>query len=213
MHIMKWGNVKPLVIGIAGKSGSGKTTVAMEIAAAITNGEIASVRFDDYYKNQDYLSMEERVKTNYDHPHAFDWDLLVDQLTDLINLKPINKPLYDYTNHTRSSEIEVVNPAKVIILEGIFCLLEPELRNLLDIKIFVDTDDDECIIRRILRDTKERGRSLDSVIDQYLSNVKPMSQQFIEPTKKYADFIIPRGGGNKIAIDLIKSHIQSYIKE
>lgn len=205
--------MKPLVIGIAGKSGSGKTTVAYEISNSIDPKDLAIIKFDDYYKNQDELSMNERAKTNYDHPQAFDWDLLISHLHQLINHQSIDKPVYDYINHTRSHKTEVVNPAKVIILEGIFSLLEPELRNLLDVKIFVDTDDDECIIRRIVRDTKERGRSLDSIIKQYLDNVKPMGQQFIEPTKKYADFIIPRGGGNKIAIDLVTSHVLSYIKE
>lgn len=205
--------MKPLVIGIAGKSGSGKTTVAHEITDDMNQDDIAIIKFDDYYKNQDDLSFEERKKTNYDHPNAFDWDLLIKDMKTLIDYQPIKKPIYDYIKHTRSDEYEIVVPKKIIILEGLFTLLEPELRNLLDIKIFVDTDDDECIIRRIMRDMETRGRDLDSIIKQYLENVKPMSQQFIEPTKKYADFIIPRGGNNLVAINLIKNQIDTFIKE
>lgn len=205
--------MKPLVIGIAGKSGSGKTTVAYEICNQINDDDIAIIKFDDYYKSQDHLSFTEREKTNYDHPNAFDWGLIIEDMNKLINNEEIEKPIYDYVNHTRSSEVEVIKPRKVIVLEGIFTLLEPELRDLLDVKIFVDTDDDECIIRRILRDINDRGRDLESIIKQYLDNVKPMGQQFIEPTKKYADFIIPRGGNNIVAINLVKNHINTFIKE
>lgn len=205
--------MKPLIIGIAGKSGSGKTTVAYEIFANFNQEDVIVIKFDDYYKKQDHLDFATRTKTNYDHPNAFDWDLLIQDMAALANNQTIHKPIYDFANHTRAQEVDIIHPAKVIILEGILVLLEEKLRQLLDVKIFVDTDDDECIIRRILRDTKERGRSLDSVIEQYLNSVKPMALQFIEPSKKYADFIIPRGGNNTIAISMICNQIRAMLKK
>lgn len=203
--------MKPLVIGIAGKSGSGKTTLAQELVNSYNN-DITIIRLDDYYKSQDHLDVVQRTLTNYDHPDAFDWDLLSKDLALLIEGKSINKPIYDYVTHTRSKEYEIVTPTKVIIIEGIFVLLEEKLRNLLDVKIYVDTDSDECIIRRITRDMNERGRDLDSIIKQYLECVKPMAEQFIEPTKKYADVIIPHGI-NEIALNVLKNQIDVFIKE
>lgn len=203
--------MKPLVIGIAGKSGSGKTTLAQELVNSYNN-DITIIRLDDYYKSQDHLDVVQRTLTNYDHPDAFDWDLLSNDLALLIKGKSINKPIYDYVTHTRSKEYEIVTPTKVIIIEGIFVLLEEKLRNLLDVKIYVDTDSDECIIRRITRDMNERGRDLDSIIKQYLECVKPMAEQFIEPTKKYADVIIPHGI-NEIALNVLKNQIDVFIKE
>ncbi len=203
--------MKPLVIGIAGKSGSGKTTLAQELVNSYNN-DITIIRLDDYYKSQDHLDVVQRTLTNYDHPDAFDWDLLSNDLALLIEGKSINKPIYDYVTHTRSKEYEIVTPTKVIIIEGIFVLLEEKLRNLLDVKIYVDTDSDECIIRRITRDMNERGRDLDSIIKQYLECVKPMAEQFIEPTKKYADVIIPHGI-NEIALNVLKNQIDVFIKE
>ncbi len=203
--------MKPLVIGIAGKSGSGKTTLAQELVNSYNN-DITIIRLDDYYKSQDHLDVVQRTLTNYDHPDAFDWDLLSNDLALLIEGKSINKPIYDYVTHTRSKEYEIVTPTKVIIIEGIFVLLEEKLRNLLDVKIYVDTDSDECIIRRITRDINERGRDLDSIIKQYLECVKPMAEQFIEPTKKYADVIIPHGI-NEIALNVLKNQIDVFIKE
>lgn len=203
--------MKPLVIGIAGKSGSGKTTLAQELVNSYNN-DITIIRLDDYYKSQDHLDVVQRTLTNYDHPDAFDWDLLSNDLALLIEGKSINKPIYDYVTHTRSKEHEIVTPTKVIIIEGIFVLLEEKLRNLLDVKIYVDTDSDECIIRRITRDMNERGRDLDSIIKQYLECVKPMAEQFIEPTKKYADVIIPHGI-NEIALNVLKNQIDVFIKE
>ncbi len=203
--------MKPLVIGIAGKSGSGKTTLAQELVNSYNN-DITIIRLDDYYKSQDHLDVVQRTLTNYDHPDAFDWDLLSNDLALLIEGKSINKPIYDFVTHTRSKEYEIITPTKVIIIEGIFVLLEEKLRNLLDVKIYVDTDSDECIIRRITRDMNERGRDLDSIIKQYLECVKPMAEQFIEPTKKYADVIIPHGI-NEIALNVLKNQIDVFIKE
>ncbi|WP_407391985.1 uridine kinase, partial [Carnobacterium jeotgali] len=165
------------------------------------------------YKNQDDLSFEERLKTNYDHPFAFDTDLLIQHLEDLIHYKAIEKPVYDYAAHTRSKEIIIQEPKEVIILEGILILEDPRLRKLMDIKVYVDTDDDIRIIRRIKRDIEERGRTLNSVIEQYLTVVKPMHHQFVEPSKKYADIIIPEGGTNQVAIDLMTTKIRSILVE
>lgn len=168
---------------------------------------------DYYYKDQSHLPFEERLKTNYDHPFAFDTDLLIEHIQKLLRYEPIEKPVYDYARHTRSDQVIHVEPKDVIILEGILVLEDERLRNLMDIKVFVDTDADIRIIRRLLRDIKERGRSLESVIDQYVSVVRPMHNQFIEPTKRYADIIIPEGGHNYVAIDLMVTKIQTILEE
>ena len=202
-----------LVIGIAGKSGSGKTTVAEEFVDCVDSHDIEIIRFDDYYKNQDHLTYEERVKTNYDHPEAFDIELLIGDIKKLKDGVPINKPTYDFVNHTRKKEYQAINPRKIIVIEGLFTLLEPKVRKLLDMKVFVDTDDDDCLIRRITRDMNERGREYESIIDQYLTCVKPMAQQFIEPTRKYADVIILHGGGNQVAINLVKAQLNEFINK
>ncbi|MGV3488277.1 MAG: uridine kinase [Tuberibacillus sp.] len=204
---------KPIIIGVAGGSGSGKTTVANEIYRNFPNQSVAVIEQDAYYKAQDHKSMEERLKTNYDHPLAFDHDLLIDHLEKLLRFEPIEKPVYDYTVHTRSDKIIPIEPKDVIILEGILILEDERLRNLMDIKVFVDTDSDLRIIRRLLRDTYERGRTVDSVIDQYLTVVRPMHNQFVEPTKRYADIIIPEGGQNAVAIDLMVTKIRSILEE
>lgn len=201
----------PIIIGIAGGTGSGKSTVTKEILKEITDKNVAIIEQDSYYKDQSNISFEERVKTNYDHPFAFDNELLIRHLKDLINRKMIDKPIYDFEIHNRKSETEKVEPKDIIILEGILILSEEEIRNLLDIKIFVDTDSDVRVIRRILRDIKERGRTLDSVILQYMNTVRPAHLQFVEPTKRYADIIIPEGGYNKVAIDLIVAKINAII--
>jgi uridine kinase len=167
---------------------------------------------DYYYKDQSHLPFEQRLNKNYDHPLAFDNDLLIDHLKTLLNHESIEKPIYDYKLHTRSEDVIVVEPKDVIILEGILILEDERLRDLMDIKLFVDTDADLRIIRRILRDMKERGRSLDSVIEQYISIVRPMHNQFIEPTKRYADIIIPEGGQNHVAIDLMVTKIQTILE-
>lgn len=202
---------KPIIIGVAGGSGSGKTTVANEIYRCFPNQSITVIEQDAYYKSQETKTMEERLLTNYDHPLAFDNDLLIEHLNQLLSFHFIEKPVYDYTVHTRSDKIIPVEPKDVIILEGFMILEDARLRDLMDIKLFVDTDSDLRIIRRLLRDTKERGRTVDSVINQYLTVVRPMHLQFVEPTKRYADLIIPEGGQNAVAIDLMVTKIQSIL--
>ena len=200
---------KPIIIG---GSGSGKTTIAHEIANQIeANDRIVIMTQDSYYKDNTGLPMSERQKINYDHPNAFDMPLLEAQLNQLLHRKPIEMPTYDFTEHTRSDKTVHINPADIIILEGILVLFNEEIRNLMDIKVYVDTDDDIRFIRRLERDMKERGRSLDSVINQYLTTVKPMYHQFIEPTKRYADIIIPEGGENNVAIDMLTTKVRSVL--
>ncbi|MDF2945594.1 MAG: uridine kinase [Bacillales bacterium] len=207
------GKNKPVVIGITGGSGSGKTTVTQEIFDQFRDKSILIIEQDYYYKDQSHLPFEERLKTNYDHPLAFDTDLLITHVSKLLNYEPIEKPVYDYTQHTRSSETIHVEPKEVIILEGILVLEDERLRNLMDIKIFVDTDSDLRILRRLVRDINERERSLESVIDQYVNVVRPMHNQFIEPTKRYADVILPEGGQNHVAIDLMVTKIHMILQE
>lgn len=204
---------KPVVIGVAGGSGSGKTSVTKAIYDSFKSQSILMIEQDYYYKDQSHLPMEERLKTNYDHPLAFDNDLLIEHIQKLLRHEAINKPVYDYAIHTRSSEVVHVEPKDVIILEGILILEDERLRNLMDIKLYVDTDADLRIIRRLLRDIKERGRSMDSVIEQYVNVVRPMHNQFIEPTKRYADVIIPEGGHNHVAIDLMVTKIQTILEQ
>jgi uridine kinase len=204
---------KPVVIGVAGGSGSGKTSVTKAIYDSFKGHSILMIEQDYYYKDQSHLPMEERLKTNYDHPLAFDNDLLIEHIEKLLRHEKIEKPVYDYAIHTRSSEVIHVEPKDVIILEGILILEDERLRNLMDIKLYVDTDADLRIIRRLLRDIKERGRSMDSVIEQYVNVVRPMHNQFIEPTKRYADVIIPEGGHNHVAIDLVVTKIQTILEQ
>ncbi|MEC1522879.1 uridine kinase [Neobacillus niacini] len=204
---------KPVVIGVAGGSGSGKTSVTKAIYDSFKGHSITMIQQDFYYKDQSDLPFEERLKTNYDHPLAFDNDLLIEHIEKLLHYEPIEKPVYDYSIHTRSNEIIKVEPKDVIILEGILVLEDERLRNLMDIKLFVDTDADIRIIRRMSRDIKERGRTLDSVIEQYTNVVRPMHNQFIEPTKRYADVIIPEGGQNHVAIDLMVTKIQTILEQ
>lgn len=201
------------MIGITGGTGSGKSTVSKEIYRSIKEKNVTIIEQDSYYKDQSHLAFEERIKTNYDHPFAFDNDLLISHLNLLLEGKSIEKPIYDFEVHTRKKETITVCPKDIIILEGILLLSDERIRDLLDIKIFVDTDSDVRIIRRITRDIKERGRSLDSVIEQYMKTVRPAHMQFIEPSKKYADIIIPEGGYNKVAIDIIVAKINSIINE
>ncbi|EYE89678.1 uridine/cytidine kinase [Fervidicella metallireducens AeB] len=204
---------KPIIIGITGGTGSGKSTVAKEIYKSIPAEKIAVIEQDSYYKDQSHLSFEERTKTNYDHPNAFDTELLLKHLKMLMNGEAIDKPLYDFEIHTRKKETVRVEPRDIIILEGIMVLVEPEIRELLDIKLFVDTDADVRIVRRIQRDITERGRTIDSVIDQYINVVRPMHMQFIEPTKRYADIIIPEGGFNKVAIDIMIAKVRDIVSK
>jgi uridine kinase len=204
---------KPVVIGVAGGSGSGKTSVTKAIYESFKGHSITMLQQDYYYKDQSNVPIEERLKTNYDHPLAFDNDLLIEHIQKLLRYEPIEKPIYDYSLHTRSNEIIEVEPKDVIILEGILVLEDERLRSLMDIKLFVDTDADIRIIRRLSRDIKERGRTLDSVIEQYTNVVRPMHNQFIEPTKRYADVIIPEGGQNHVAIDLMVTKVQTILEQ
>ncbi len=205
---------KPILIGIAGGTASGKTSIAQILIDSFKeNNSVSILKEDDYYKDQSNLSLEDRAKTNYDHPLAFDFDLMVENLKDLLERKTIEKPTYDYTVHNRSDKTEIIRPTDVIVLEGLFTLYNPEIRELEDIKIFVDTPSDVRFIRRLKRDIVERNRTMDSVINQYLTTVKPMHDQFIEPTKKYADLIIPEGKTNVVAIDLLKTKINSILNE
>lgn len=201
-----------LVIGIAGGSGSGKTTLAKNIAQYFAD-RISVLRHDDYYRSQDDIPMEDRIKTNYDHPHAFDTELLLSHLDALKSGCDVDSPIYDYSNHTRSGETRQVKASPVILLEGILILENEEVRSRLDMKIFVDTDADVRIVRRILRDVKKRGRSLESVTKQYLSTVKPMHEAFVEPSKRYADIIIPEGGKNPVACGTIIDRIERHLSE
>jgi len=204
---------RPILIGIAGGTGSGKTTVTTEVLKSIGSTDITIIQQDAYYKDQSNLSFEERTKTNYDHPFAFDNKLLVGHLESLLGRNSINKPIYDFERHNRKKETILVEAKDIIILEGILILSEEDIRDLLDIKIFVDTASDVRIIRRILRDIKDRGRTLDSVISQYIETVRPAHLQFVEPTKRYADIIIPEGGHNKVAVDIIVSKIKLFLNE
>ena len=185
---------RPIFIGITGGTGSGKSTIAKEIYRQFGEDCIAMIEQDSYYKDQSHLSMEDRVKTNYDHPNAFDNNLLVSHLESLLNGHSIQKPSYDFSIHNRIEDTTKVEPKEIVIVEGILILEDPRIRELLDIKIYVDTDADVRIIRRMVRDINERGRTMESVINQYLNVVKPMHNQFTEPTKKFADIIIPEGG-------------------
>ena len=204
---------KPTIIGIAGGSGSGKTSVTRKIMESLKGHSIVLIEQDFYYKDQSDKTMEERLQTNYDHPFAFDNDLLLQHINQLINRETIEIPTYDYANHTRSDQTITVEPKEVIIIEGIFALENEALRNIMDVKLYVDTDSDIRILRRISRDVNERGRSLDSVMEQYLSVVRPMHLQFIEPTKRFSDIIIPEGGENMVAIDIITTKIRTLINE
>ena len=206
--------MRPIIIGIAGGSASGKSSIALKLYKQFEERKsVIIIRQDDYYKDQSHLSMEERVKTNYDHPFAFDTELLVKHLNSLSQGITIIKPIYDFTQHTRSKDTEIIEPSDVIILEGLLVLEDELIRNKLDIKIFVDTDADVRFIRRLQRDVLERGRTMDSVIKQYLTTVKPMHEGFVEPSKKYADVIIPEGGHNIVAIDLLNTKINSIITQ
>lgn len=202
---------KPILIGITGGTGSGKSTIANEIYNSFSDDRIAVIQQDSYYKAQSHLTMDERIKTNYDHPKAFDSELLLKHLKDLSEGESIEKPIYNFALHNREETTIAVASREIIIIEGILVLEDERIRDLLDIKIYVDTDADVRIIRRITRDIAERGRTIESVIDQYLSVVRPMHLQFTEPTKRHADLIIPEGS-NKVAIDILVSKINQILK-
>lgn len=199
--------MKPFIIGIAGGSGSGKSTVARNVAQALQTETVAFIDMDAYYLNYAHLTMDERRKINWDHPDAFDWDLLIEQLSRLAAGQSIDKPVYDFVTHSRSDKCVVVPPAQVVVIDGILLFSDARVRDLCDVKVFVDADADIRLIRRIRRDINKRGRPLDEVIDQYLTTVQPMHLQFVEPSKRYADVIVPRGGHNSVAIEMIVAKI------
>ena len=205
-------NNKPFVIGVAGGSGSGKSTVTRQVLASIGPDMAAVVFQDDYYLDQTHMSPEERRKTNYDHPQAFDWPLMMQQVQALRRGESIEMPEYDFANHNRSSKTITVKPAPVIVIEGLFALFDADLRKMMSLKVFVDTAADVRFIRRLQRDMAERGRSAESVINQYMETVRPMHKQFIEPTKRYADVILPHGA-NGPAVDIITTKVVTLIRD
>ena len=202
---------RPLVIGIAGGSGSGKSTVASVILRRVGARRIAFLMHDAYYRDLSHLPLEERVKENFDHPDSLDTPLLVQHLQELRARRAVEMPVYDFKSYTRTAETQRIDPRAVIIVEGILIFAEPELRKLFDVKLFVDTDADIRFIRRLQRDIAERGRTADSVIRQYLGTVRPMHLEFVEPSKRYADVIIPEGGLNAVAMDMVVARVESLL--
>jgi uridine kinase len=199
----------PVVIGVAGGSGSGKTTVVRRIVESLGPDQVTVLEHDRYYRDRNDLRLEERAALNYDHPDALETDLLVEHVRELKAGHTIEVPLYDFTRHARRADTHTVAPRKAIIVEGILIFTDRPLRDLMDVKVFVDADADTRFIRRMKRDLAERGRSVDSVVEQYLGTVKPMHFEFVEPTKRYADLIIPVGGHNAVAIDMMLSLVRS----
>lgn len=203
---------RPVIVGVAGGSGSGKTTVSRAILERVGAERIAYIQHDSYYRDMSHLPPQERARINYDHPDSLETALLVAHLRMLQAGQPVEVPIYDFTTHARLPETRRVEPRPVILVEGILVFAEPDLRALFDVKIFVDTDADIRFIRRLERDTRERGRSMQSVIEQYLTTVRPMHEEFVEPSKRYADIIIPRGGHNRVALDMVTSRILSLLE-
>ncbi len=203
---------KGIVIGIAGASGSGKTLVANNIMSKLSSQSVVMIQEDSYYRDLSDIPFDTRTGKNFDHPDAFDHDLLADHLADLVEAKSISHPIYDYKTHSRMKETRTVGPHSIIIFEGILILSEPRLRDLMDIRVFIDTAPDICFIRRLTRDINERARSVESIITQYEETVRPMYFQFIEPSKRYADIIIPRGGKNEVAIDILSTKINTLLE-
>lgn len=203
--------MRPVLIGLCGGSGSGKSTVTEQLYANTGSERCTVIRQDNYYKDQSHLSFEDRQKTNYDHPFAFDNDLFIEHLKLLREGKSVDMPEYDFSVHNRKKETIRLEPKDIILIEGILLFSEPRILELLDMRIFVDTDSDVRILRRIKRDMKERARSLDSVIDQYMATVRPAHLQFVEPSKRYADIIVPEGGYNKVALGLIQTKVDHIL--
>lgn len=204
---------KPIIIGVAGGTGAGKTTVTDQIYQSVSPDKITFLHHDSYYKDQSSKPLEERVKTNYDHPESLETELMIKHLISLVNGEAVDVPVYDFSQHNRKKETEHVEPKPLILVEGILIFVDKKLRELMDIKIFVDTDEDVRFIRRLKRDIADRGRTMESVIDQYLSTVKPMHLQFVEPSKRYADIIIPEGGYNKVALKMVTSRVKDLLSE
>ncbi len=203
--------MKPLIIGIAGGTGSGKSTVARKVADALDAATVAFLDMDAYYNHYPHLSLDERRRINWDHPDAFDWPLLLDHLTRLASGQPIEKPQYDFVAHLRRDETVRTRACEVVVIDGILLLSDPHVRELCEVKVFVDTDADIRFIRRLKRDILERGRPLEEIIDQYLTTVQPMHLEFVEPSKRYADVIVPRGGHNEVAIAMIVAKIRNRL--
>jgi uridine kinase len=204
---------RPFVVGIAGGTGSGKTTVAHKLASAMPTGRCVTIEHDAYYRDQGHLSPEERATINYDHPASLESALLANHLRDLRAGRTVEVPLYDFATHTRRGETRRVEPARVIVVEGILVFTEPALREQMDIKIFVDTDPDIRLMRRIRRDLEQRGRTFQSVRDQYYATVRPMHLEYVEPTKRWADLIIPEGGDNRVALDILLGRLWRIVHE
>lgn len=204
---------RPFLIGVAGGSNSGKTTIATRLAELVGDEQLALIKLDSYYVERSHEAMEERAKANYDHPDAFDWDLMNDHLAALSAGATIEIPVYDYTIHDRSDRCETVRPSRVVVVEGILVLWEPRLRHRFDLKIFVDTPADLRIIRRLQRDVAERGRTPESILDQYLDTVRPSHERFIEPSKRYADVIIPEGGLNRPALEVLLARVRELVSD
>ncbi|HIE37674.1 MAG TPA: uridine kinase [Anaerolineae bacterium] len=202
---------RPIIIGVAGGTGSGKTTVAMEILQRVGAEHIAYIPHDAYYRDLSHLPPAQRARVNFDHPDSLETELLIQHLKRLREGESVEIPVYDFTTHTRSRETRRVGPAPVILVEGILVFAEPALRDLFDVKLYVDTDADIRIIRRLQRDVQERGRTLESVIQQYLTTVRPMHLEFVEPSKRYADVIIPEGGFNEVAIEMVAARIRGLL--
>lgn len=201
-----------MVLGVAGGTGSGKTTLTRRLKERFGD-QISVISHDNYYKRQDHLTYDERCRTNYDHPDAFDTDLMVEHLAALKRGETIYCPVYDFSEHNRSDDLLEIKPAPVILVEGILIFSSQELCDLMDIKVFVDTDADVRILRRIVRDVKKRGRTLDSVVSQYLTTVKPMHEQFVEPSKRRADLIIPEGGKNPVALEMLIHRLENHLNQ
>jgi uridine kinase len=202
---------KPFLLGVAGGSGSGKTTVAERLTGLIGEPDLALVRLDAYYRDRNHLPFEERAAINYDHPDAFDWPLLLDHVDALIDGLEVEVPVYDFASYVRLPERVTVAPARVVVVEGILVLYEPELRERFDLRVFVDTDADVRFIRRLERDVAERQRSVESVVEQYLATVRPSHEQFIEPSKRHADVIVPHGGMNAPALDVLLARVRELL--
>jgi len=206
-------NTTPITIGVAGGTGSGKTTVANTILDRVGQHRIAHIQHDSYYRDQSHLSPDERGRINFDHPDSLETELLIQHLEDLRAWRPVQVPVYDFTTHSRTSLTIRVEPRHVILVDGILIFVEKALRQMFDIKIFVDTDADLRFIRRLQRDIAERGRTTSSVIDQYLNTVRPMHMEFVEPSRRYADVIIPEGGFNRVALDMVVAHVEAMLPE
>lgn len=198
---------KPIVFGVAGGTASGKTTVASAILESVGAAQVAYLPHDAYYRDMKHLPFEERAQLNYDHPESLETELLIEHIHTLLNGQPVQVPIYDFTDHRRTEKIRLVEPAPIILIDGILIFTHPDLRNMMDIKIYVDTDSDVRFIRRMQRDMRERGRSLDSIVKQYLETVRLMHLEFVEPSKRYADVIVPHGGLNKVAMDMVVARL------